>query len=269
LPKIYSSETEKILENFHNGTGILTLTVGGCHSFIVSSKAERDWPDLRIDFNSQVGIDDVEPLVGFIIVLGRPKSNGILTLDTDKYKAGIRDDAQLALIDYQLLTHPDDIDVILEGIKLVFNIVETPAFQSINLTFTGEPDPACTAFAFLSDDYCKCKIHQDGTSWTHMTGTCSLGPESGDSNTSVVDTKFRVRGVSNLRVVDASVIPEITNSNINAPIMMLAEKAAEEIIDLYNVPNRSRSTQIDSMRLVLALYIILSFMPYFPRGLPL
>lgn len=113
--KINSSETEKILEDFHNGTGILTLTVGGCHSFIVSSKAEPDWPDLRIDLNTQVGIDEQEPVLGFIIVLGRPKSKGIFSLDADKYKAGIRDDAQLAVIDYQLLTHPDDIDVIVEG----------------------------------------------------------------------------------------------------------------------------------------------------------
>lgn len=129
--KINSSETEKSLEDFHNGTGILTLTVSGCHSFIVSSKAEPDWPDLRIDLNSQVGIDEQELGLGFIIVLGRPKSKGILTLDTDKYKAGIRDDAQLAVIDYQLLTHPDDIDVILEGkAKVTLCCLSVPAFHN-------------------------------------------------------------------------------------------------------------------------------------------
>ncbi|XP_037024090.1 glucose dehydrogenase [FAD, quinone]-like [Bradysia coprophila] len=237
--KIDSSEIEKIMTDFHNGKGPLTTTGVGCHSFIVSSKADPHWPNFRIDLT--VGmlaqLAETKPTVGFIVVLSRPKSIGSLTMDTDKYRAGIRDDEQLAIIDYNILTHPDDIDVILEGIRLVFNIIETQAFRSINVTFIGQPDPACNQFKFLSDDYWKCKIQQDGNSWTHMAGTCSLGPDTGHSNTSVVDTKFRVRGVSNLRVIDASVIPEITNSNVNAPIMMLAEKAAEEIMNSYSDPN--------------------------------
>lgn len=82
------------------------------------------------------------------------------------------------------------------GVKLIFRIIETEAFKSINLTYTATPDPSCSIFTFLTDYYWRCKIQQDTKGWTHMVGTCSLGPESGDSATSVVDTKFRLKSVN-------------------------------------------------------------------------
>lgn len=82
------------------------------------------------------------------------------------------------------------------GVKFIFRIVETNAFQRLDLKYVAPADPACSAFEFLSDDYWLCKIRQDTLSWIHMVGTCSLGPDSDDSNTSVVDTKFRFVNVS-------------------------------------------------------------------------
>lgn len=115
FPKIDSSETEKIMGEFHNGEGILTLITEAQQAFIVSSKADPGWPDIWISMDPNIRIDDAEQQVHFFDILGRPQSKGTLTLDTDKYKAGIKDDVQLALIDYQFLSHPDDMEVLLDG----------------------------------------------------------------------------------------------------------------------------------------------------------
>jgi choline dehydrogenase len=61
----------------------------------------------------------------------------------------------------------------------------------------------------------------------HLCGSCAMGS---DERHSVVDSDLHVHGVTNLRVVDASVFPNITSGNINAPTMMVAEKAAHLIL---------------------------------------
>jgi choline dehydrogenase len=69
-------------------------------------------------------------------------------------------------------------------------------------------------------------VAKEGESAYHPSCTCKMGYD----DMAVVDSKMRVHGIENLRVVDASVMPYVTNGNIYAPVMMIAEKAADEIL---------------------------------------
>jgi choline dehydrogenase len=61
----------------------------------------------------------------------------------------------------------------------------------------------------------------------HLCGSCAMGP---DPRTAVVDDRLRVHGIEALRIVDASIFPNVTSGNINAPVMMVAEKGAQMIL---------------------------------------
>lgn len=130
LPKLHSLDIANFSEEYQMGEGLLTAPIasfiqneqGGwtlrsfsAQCFIVSSKAEAGWPDFYILLGSIANTEGYEQGISFNVVVGRPRSKGLLTLDTEKYRAGVKDDVQLALLDYKFFTHPDDIDVMLEG----------------------------------------------------------------------------------------------------------------------------------------------------------
>jgi choline dehydrogenase/4-pyridoxate dehydrogenase len=79
----------------------------------------------------------------------------------------------------------------------------------------------------ISDQEIDAHIRATGISVHHPLGTCKMGTESDD--TAVVDGQLRVFGIDGLRVVDASVMPDLVGGNINAPVIMIAEKAADII----------------------------------------
>ncbi len=130
-------------------------------------------------------------------------------------------------IDANYLSHEDDVQTMLEGVRMAQKLAATSVFQKINATMRKVVHPNCAEIPFDSDQYWKCYIRHMATTIFHPTSTCKMG--STDNPTSVVDPELRVIGVERLRVVDASIMPFVISGNTNAPTIMIAEKAADII----------------------------------------
>ncbi|CAG7817279.1 unnamed protein product, partial [Allacma fusca] len=135
------------------------------------------------------------------------------------------------IIDTNLFSDPDNMDIkrLVEGMKLMVEFYEnSTTYQSIGARLLPVPWPGCEKFVFKSLEYYECYIrHLTFTLW-HAAGTCKMG--RADDPMAVVDTRLRVLGIQNVRVVDTSIMPRITNGNTNAPALMIGEKAADMII---------------------------------------
>ena len=112
-------------------------------------------------------------------------------------------------------SQPHDRKVIVAGLEMLRDIYRQPAFRDL-WDLETMPGPS---------DLWEFARTRGGTVF-HPTSTCRMG---GDAR-SVVDPELRVRGVSNLRVIDASVMPTVTSANTNAATFMIAEKGAELVL---------------------------------------
>lgn len=115
FPSITTAEMENIWKQFENGEGVLSIVSEGPQCFITSSVAEPGWPDLWLEIHPLVRVEGTEQRINFYNVVGRPKSRGTFSMDTAKYRNGVRDDEELSLIDYRFYSHPDDAVAILDG----------------------------------------------------------------------------------------------------------------------------------------------------------
>ncbi|KAL5010861.1 hypothetical protein ScPMuIL_013166 [Solemya velum] len=161
-----------------------------------------------------------EGLINYIVLL-HGKSRGNITLQsTDPFLP--------ALIDPNYLESPDDIKTFIKGIRTHQKLMNTVAFQKIGTT-KQKPVSMCSDQVYDSDKYWECFIRHIAITIYHPTSTCKMG-RSQDSDT-VVDPQLRVKSISGLRVVDASIMPNVPSGNTNAPTIMIAEKAADMILN--------------------------------------
>ena len=125
-------------------------------------------------------------------------------------------------IRFNLFEEPDDQQRLVYAIRHMEDVFRQPAFKA----FCGErllPGPAVE-----SDDDLKAWLAFSAGCAHHSSASCPMGSPNNES--SVVDSKCRVIGLEGLRVVDASVMPAIVNSNTHATVVMIAEKAADMIM---------------------------------------
>ena len=151
----------------------------------------------------------------FPTLLMNPKSRGTVKLrDSSPYSK--------PLIDFNFLSDPQDVRALIEGNRIVRAMAFTDGFRRLGVRDYPKI-VGCEHLEFDSDQYHECVVRTVTFTDFHPVGTCAMG--------SCVDKKLRVKGVKNLRVADASVMPTITTGNTNAPSIMIGEKLADILQD--------------------------------------
>ncbi|XP_077528068.1 glucose dehydrogenase [FAD, quinone]-like [Haemaphysalis longicornis] len=230
----------------HNRTGLLTLP-GAYEAFLftdsLTNSTSPEAPDIALALtalfpspqiaqspyvSNQTYEEFYKPLIvrnktGFMttITMVQPQSRGTVMLNSAN-----PDDPPL--IDPKLLSVEDDVTRTVQGILKVKEVFEkTKAMQRIGAKVYDTPLPYCKDHPMWSVEYLKCFLKYAGFPGMHVCCTCAMG----NHNRSVVDERLRVKKVTSLRVIDASVMPAITSGNTHAPVMMIAAKGAAMIIE--------------------------------------
>ena len=120
------------------------------------------------------------------------------------------------------LATKEDRALVVAGGRLCQRLIETSALQGLVETAMG-PD-----LRVMDDDQILADFRERSGTVFHPVGTCRMGQ---DAQSSVVNPQLQVHGVQGLRVIDASVFPNLTSGNTNAPTMMLAHRAAALILE--------------------------------------
>ena len=208
------------LEYVLNQSGPVTMGASQVCGF-VKSDPSRATPNLQFHV-SPVSTDilGVTPMHDFegitpTVANVRPTSRGEINIVSG-------DSRVYPKIKMNYLSTDDDRRVAAQGLKIVRKIMlETETFKKY------EPEEYRPGSHITDDE----ELVKEGSNFTqtifHPVGTCKMGQDE----MSVVDEKLKVRGINNLRVVDASIMPNITSGNTNAPTIMIAEKASDMILN--------------------------------------
>jgi choline dehydrogenase len=156
----------------------------------------------------------VDHVFGIIVILGKPRSRGSVSLRSP-------DPFVPARLDPRYLSHPDDLETLIDGVSVARRIAAAKGLADVG---ARELMPG----SWVRDrDRIARYVQTNLITTYHFAGTCRMGTDE----QSVVDTNLRVRGLEGLRVADASVMPTTPVSALNAPSMMIGLRGARAILD--------------------------------------
>jgi len=220
LNDVVNNPVRKVLAGLQYATfrsGWLTIAAGTSGGFFKTSPRLAT-PDIQIHFlpfsTDKMG-ERLHSFSGFSasVCQVRPESRGSLRIRS-------ADPAAPPEIRINYLSTEADRAANVEGLKMLRKILKAPALSPY---VVEEVDPGAKVVsdeALLS--YCRAR----GSTIYHPTSTCRMGNDP----LAVVDQRLRVRGIEGLRVVDASVMPDLVSGNTNAVVIMIAEKASDMIL---------------------------------------
>lgn len=213
-PRVDASLNSTAYQDYLRDKSGLMLTTRTFAGGFWKTRAELDVPNMQ--FYCSIGElqDDNDFAIG--LSLTRPKNRGTLRLSSSN-------PFDYPKIDPNYLADDDDVKIYLDSIRIARKIVATSAFEDF---YDSEFAPGSD---LQSDAELTAWTREAMRSLWHYCGTCKMGHDE----LSVVNDKLEVHGIDGLRIVDASVMPEITGGNINAPILMIAEKAADIIKEAF------------------------------------
>ena len=198
----------------------------------IRSKADVEWPDIQYHFlPAAIRYDGKSAFDGdgFQVHVGhnKPKSRGSVTIQS-------ADPTVPPKILFNYLQHQDDIEGFRACVRLTREIIAQSAFDDFR---DGEIQPG---EHIQTDEEIDAFVREAVESAYHPSCSCKMG----EDEMAVVDSQTNVHGIEGLRVVDSSIFPTIPNGNLNAPTIMVAEKAADIILGKPALPPQNVAVDI-------------------------
>ena len=210
-------ETAKWLTH---GNSMISSTLSEAGGFLKTDQS-LDRPDIQHHFVIGLIDDHLRKLhygYGYSchVCLLRPYSRGTVSLASSEYN-------DAPLINPNFLKDNRDIETLIKGAKMTQNILNTPPLKKY------QKREIYGVHSNLTDKEWEQHIRNRADTIYHPVGTCKMGKDP----LAVVDSSLKIRGLKNIRVADASIMPTITSGNTNAPTIMIGEKCATMIMDVH------------------------------------